>query len=473
MRLSTETLGVLPPDVIRPSYDRAKQAAGIVHFGIGAFHRAHQAVYTDEAMNAGDRNWLIQGVSLRSPAVADQLNPQSGLYTVATRSSAGDSYRLIGAVAGVLVGAQPPAGIIAAVAAPETRIISTTITEKGYQRRADGDLDLAAPGIAADLRDGNTPQTLYGYLYNAHKQRRAGGLPGLTLLCCDNLAANGAQIQRLFEQFLEARDPAMAHWFRQECACPSTMVDRIVPAIGEDDRDRIAKAIGLRDEAAVITEPFSQWVIEDRFAGPRPRWEAGGATFVGDVRSYETAKLRMLNGAHSALAYLGLFRGYDFVHQAIADPVLRAMIERLMLDEAASSLHAAPGQDLAAYARSLIARFGNSALPHSLKQIAMDGSQKIPQRWLATLRHHQTMGRSCPVLMTALGAWIAYVRGDRFTVEDPRAEELAALWRQSGPDGIVSALFGTSGLFADHWSASADEIAFVREQLCALIAGVG
>jgi fructuronate reductase len=221
----------------------------------------------------------------------------------------------------------------------------------------------------------------------------------------------------------------------------------------------------VRDEAAVITEPFKQWVIEDRFAGPRPRWEDCGVQFAADVRPFEAAKLRMLNGAHSGLAYLGLARGHAFVHEAVADPEIAPLIDRLMLQEAATSLAAAPGQDLAAYADALTARFANPALAHRLAQIAMDGSQKIPQRWLDTLAFHHSAGRSCPAILTALAAWVVHVRGDERAVEDPRVDELAALWRAAGRTGIIAALFGPVGVFARHWVATPDDAAFLRARM--------
>ena len=442
MRLSAGTLGALAPDVARFGYDRAVQAAGIVHLGIGAFHRAHQAWYTDAAMTAGDRDWAITGVSLRSAEVAGQLNPQDGLYTLTERSADGWQTRLIGAVRQALVAGQDALAVIVALAAPATRIVSLTVTEKGYARAADGGLDPALAG----------PGTIYPLLAAALRQRHDGGLPGLTLLSCDNLADNGRQLTRLMGEYLDRHDPALLGWFTAHCACPSTMVDRIVPATTEADRSDLAARIGLEDRGAVMTEPFSQWVIEDTFAGPRPRWEAVGAELVADVRAYETAKLRMLNGAHSLLAYGGLARGHAFVHQAIADPALRALVERLLREEAAPSIAAAPGQDLNRYADALIARFANPALEHRLAQIAMDGSQKIPQRWLETLAFHQRQGRDCPAIMAGIAAWIAHLRGANGPVDDPRATELAAA--VTGPEPL-RALFGQQGLLPSQWSPAA------------------
>ncbi|MDR7061409.1 MULTISPECIES: mannitol dehydrogenase family protein [unclassified Sphingopyxis] len=436
MRLTNQT--PIPVSVQAPGYDRAAQAAGIVHIGIGAFHRAHQAVYTDDAMRAGDRDWGIIGVSLRSGDVAAQLNPQDGLYAVNTRSASGSQLRLVGAVQHVLVASETPQAVIDAIAAPTTHIISFTVTEKGYLRRPDGSLNLADAGA--------TP-SLYRFVAAGLAARKAAGLPGLTLLSCDNLAGNGGVLGRLMREYLAAYHPDLWAWFDGECTCPATMIDRIVPATTDADRAAVEAALGVRDEGAVVTEGFSQWVIENDFAGPRPRWENVGAELVANVAPYETAKLRMLNGAHSALAYIGLGAGHDFVHQAIADPKIRPVIDRLMRDEAAPTIDAAPGQDLSAYAAALLDRFANPALNHRLIQIAMDGSQKIPQRWLETLAWHQARGQRCPSLEAAIAAWIAFLRSDR-PIDDPLADKLREA--AAGPDAIER-LFGDGGLIVSDW----------------------
>nr|WP_221774214.1 mannitol dehydrogenase family protein [Novosphingobium flavum] len=419
----------------RFGYDREAQKVGIVHFGIGAFHRAHQAWYTDRAMEAGDRDWMIAGVSLRSAAVAEQMNPQDGLYTVAERSAAGTDLRIVGAVREVLVGTGEAGAIVARLAAPETRIASFTVTEKGYCRAADGSLDL-------NLAEGG----FYPLLADAMRQRRDAGIAGLTLLSCDNLADNGKQLARLMGEYLFARAPDLASWFEGECRCPATMIDRIVPATTGADRAEIEAALGLSDEAAVVTERFSQWVIEDRFAGARPRWEAAGAQLVSDVAPYEMAKLRMLNGAHSLLAYCGLAAGHTYVHEAVADPGLRALAERLMREEAAPTVQAAPGQDLVAYADELIARFANPALDHRLIQIAMDGSQKIPQRWLETLEANRRMGRTCPAIEAGLTGWFHHLRGANGPVDDPLADRLGSMARAHDDLQLRDLLVGPQGL---------------------------
>lgn len=439
MRLSKSALAKLPASVARFPYDRDAQAVGIVHFGIGAFHRAHQAWYTDAAMAAGDRDWMIMGVSLRSPDVAAQMNPQDGLFTVTQQSEAGAQTQLIGSVRGVLEARREAEAVIALLAAPATQIVSLTITEKGYCRRPDGSLDLGAAGEGS----------FFWFLAAGLARRRDAGLAGLTIMSCDNLADNGGQLRRLVQAYCAQHDPALGDWIAAHCAFPSTMVDRIVPAPTNADREAVAAALGgMEDAAAVVTEPFSQWVIEDWFVGPRPRWDAVGAQIVADVAPYELAKLRMLNGAHSALAYLGLAKGLDFVHQAVADPEIGPLVRQLMLEEALPTLPASPGQDLPAYGQALLARFANPALQHKLRQIAMDGSQKIPQRWLSVLKEQTKQGHDCPAIFAALAAWVRHSRGDNGPVEDPEAQRLASAWAAGSLRATLDHFFGPQGLFA-------------------------
>lgn len=449
------TLDRLPGGIARFAYDRAAQAVGIVHFGIGAFHRAHQAWYIDRAMDAGDRDWGIAGVSLRSPDMAERLNPQDGLYSVVERSADEERLRVIGAVRAVIVANTASERVVAAFAAPATRIASLTVTEKGYCRAADSSLDAQLAGRG----------TIYPLIAEGLRRRRDAGLPGVTLLCCDNLSGNGRQLDRLLRDYLDRHDPALVSWFAAECACPSTMVDRIAPAVDDADRAAVAARLGMEDRGAVVTEPFSQWVIEDRFAGPRPRWEAVGATLVDSVEPYETAKLRMLNGAHSALAYIGLGRGHAFVHQAVADPAIRPIIERLMRAEAAPTIAAAPGQDLDRYADDLLARFANPSLNHRLAQIAMDGSQKIPPRWLETLAWHQARGAYCPAILNGLAAWIRHIGGDAGEVSDPWAARLAEVATRCDRHSVLNALFGPAGLLASRWRPDPVDSALVAEKL--------
>ena len=456
-RLDAGTVDRLGRHVTRPAYDRDAQQVGIVHLGLGAFHRVHQAVYTDAAMAAGDRDWGIAGVSLRSAGVRDALAPQDGLYTVTQRGDDGERTALVGALRRLVVAPEDPQTVAALIASPSVHVVTLTVTEKAYHLRSDGTLAVeAAAG------------TIYHHLARGLAERHARGLAGLTLVSCDNLADNGGVLARSLAAWLDRTNPPVRRWFERECACPATMVDRIVPAVGAADLDRVAQAIGLRDEGAVVTEPFRQWIIQDDFAGPRPRWEQGGAELVADVAPFEKAKLRMLNGAHSALAYLGLLAGHEHVHEAMADRQVATVVERLMRDEAAASLEPAPGQDLSAYADTLMARFRNPALPHRLAQIARDGSQKIAQRWLEPLADNAARGRRCPATLRALAAWMIHVRGDGAPVADPLAERLAAIWASGGKGGVVAAFFGDRGIVAGRWRPDHEDAATLAAELEAL-----
>ena len=429
MRLSRVTAGALTGDVARPTGATKR----LVHFGIGAFHRAHQAVYTQDADDA----WRITGVSLRSPDVRDRLMPQDGLYTVTERSNGMAATRLITVLDAVLVAAEEPDAVVAALAAPETHVVTLTVTEKGYYRHpASGRLRTDDPAVANDLR-GDTPQTIYGYLAAALAQRRANGAGGLTLVSCDNLSGNGTLLITSLLAFLEHREAGLADWTRANVSAPNTMVDRIVPASTAADRAIAAAAIGVEDDAAIATEPFRQWVIEDRFAGPRPRWEAAGAQIVTDVAPFELAKLRLLNASHSTFAYAGLQLGYAYVHEAIGDPLLRDFVVAQM-EEAVATLTPAVGLDPAAYIAATLARFDNADLHHRLDQIAMDGSQKLPQRWLATVEERLAAAQASPRHVLSIAAWIAYTADAPGIADDPIAACYAAIWADAG--GNVSRL---------------------------------
>ena len=429
MRLSPATLDLLPGEVARFDYDRDAQAIGIVHFGIGAFHRAHQAWYTDLAMSAGERDWAISGVSLRSRAVAEQLVPQSGVYTLTERAGTEERSRVIGSVAEVLFAPNDRARVVDRIAAPECRIVSFTVTEKGYCRDEAGRLDRT-------LAEAN----FYPMLGEALALRARQGLPGVTLLSCDNLKDNGDVLHALMRDWLAAEAAEVGAWFEATCTTPSTMVDRIVPRSTTEDLSGLERRLGHADEGAVFTERYSQWVIEDRFAAGRPHWERHGSEMVEDVAPYETAKLRMLNGAHSLLAYCGLRKGYEFMHQAVADPELKGLAERLMTFEAAPSVVTADGQDLAVYADQLLARFADPALRHRLAQIAMDGTQKIPQRWLETALWHLAQGSDVPAIREAFAAWCWHIEDGRF-VDDPHGVALRRAARE-GKDGVLELCLG-------------------------------
>lgn len=425
MRFGPETLPTLPAAIARFDYDREAQKIGIVHFGIGAFHRAHQAWYTDLAMSAGDRDWAICGVSMRSTTVAEQLNPQSGLYTLTQRADGNAKTRVIGSVREVLFAPEQFEQVIERLADPSCHIASLTVTEKGYARGEGSDLDLRL-----------ARHSFYPMLSEALRRRRDVGLGGLTILSCDNLADNGRVLDRLITQWLDAELPDLVGWYESECRVPSTMIDRIVPRTRPEDLVSLEREIGVVDEGAVFTEEFSQWVVEDNFAGRRPRWEDHGVELVEDVAPFETAKLRMLNGAHSLLAYCGLQAGYRFVHEAVADPLLRDLAEKLMRDEAIPTIDATPHQDLEEYASHLMKRFADPALMHRLDQIAMDGTQKIPQRWLDTALKSTELGRPFGSIRSAFDAWIWHLVDGRW-VDDPHGEDLKRVAGDEGRAAVI------------------------------------
>jgi fructuronate reductase len=450
-RLSLATLSRLPGQVRHPAYAPEDIGCGIVHLGIGAFHRAHQAVYLDDLIAAGAGNWRIIGVSLRSVAVRDQLEPQDGLFTLVEREGANERLRIVGSVARVLVAPENPTAVIAAIAARDTHIVSLTVTEKGYcHDPASGTLLTSHSDIVHDLSHRAAPRSAIGYLAAGLDQRRSNNGGPITMVSCDNLPHNGAVLKAVLGKFAEMRDPALARWIEANASFPATMVDRIVPATTPADRERLQARLGVEDRAMVKAEPFTQWVIEDDFAGPRPPFEQAGAQMVADVRPFELAKLRMLNGAHSTIAYLGLAAGYMTVDQAIADPAIAAVVDRLMRVEAASTLPPVPGLDTALYADALLQRFGNAALEHKLAQIAMDGSQKLPQRLLGTIADVHAAGGSATAAARGVAAWIRHLSGPH--VNDPLADMLTGLATGAANDNAlldsvleVRAVFGDLG----------------------------
>jgi fructuronate reductase len=456
-RLSNTTLARLPPDIGRPAYDRAAVVPGIVHLGVGAFHRAHQAVYVEDALAAGDRAWGIVAASLRSPDTRDALAPQDSLYTLAVRSPEGEGMRIVGAIKRIVVAPEDPASLIAAMADPRTRIVTLTVTEKGYcHDPATEALNEDHPDIRADLANPGLPRSASGYIVEALRLRRAVGIPPFTVLTCDNLPANGHTVRRVVARHASLRDPDLGAFVAGEVAFPSTMVDRIVPATTDADRQSVSHRLGLTDAWPVVTEPFTQWVIEDRFTQGRPRLEEFGAELVADVGPYETMKLRLLNGSHSTLAYLGYLAGYETIADTMADAAFAHLVGNLMDQETGPTLALPSGADVEGYKRSLIARFRNKALRHRTWQIAMDGSQKLPQRLLGAAR--QRLAQGGPILRIALGvaAWMAYVtgideKGTPIDVRDPLAARLRALADTAGRDAerLSAALLGVSEVFGD------------------------
>jgi len=405
-RLSGRSLAALPAGVAVPAYDRAGITPGIVHLGVGAFHRAHQAVYVDDCLAAGETHWGIVGASLRSADTRDALEPQDGLYTLAVRGRSGEGLRVVGSILSLLVAPENPQALLDALADPRIRIVTLTVTEKAYLRAADGTLDVAHPDIVHDLKNPQAPRTAYGFLVGALARRLKAGAPPFTVLSCDNLPANGATLRRLTIAFAALRDADLARHVENDVAFPSTMIDLIVPATTDADRARVSQSLGVEDAWPVMTEPFCQWVVEDRFPTGRPAWEKFGVTMVEDVSPYEEMKLRLLNGAHSATAYLGLLTGHDTVAKSFGDPAIRSFVKALWA-EAVPTLPDDAGLDTDSYTQALTGRFDNTALQHRTAQIANDGSQKLPQRVVNSALAQLRAGEPADHLALALAAWIA------------------------------------------------------------------
>ncbi len=445
-RLCDATLPRLPVEVTQPAYDRSAVRPGIVHLGVGAFHRAHQAAYTDAVLAAGDGRWGITAASLRSPATRDALAPQDGLYALNIRGET-DRLAVIGSIGRVLAAPEDPAALLDALCAPATAIVSLTVTEKAYCRDpASGALDEAHPDILHDLAHPHAPRSALGWLAAAIARRRAEGLPPFTVLCCDNLPANGRTLHRLLTRFARLRSPSLGAFVENEVACPDTMVDRIVPATTAEDRARVAAALELQDAWPVIAEPFSQWVIADRFPAGRPAWEDAGVMLVADVAPFEAMKLRLLNASHSALAYLGILAGVETVADAMRDPDLAGFAARVM-DDAAPTLSVPPGTDVGGYKRALLARFRNPALRHRLRQIAADGSQKLPQRVVDTMRDRLALGLPVDAHALVIAAWGRCGAGGE-RAEDPAASVLD--WARTArppADRLAPALLGLRPVF--------------------------
>jgi fructuronate reductase len=465
--LSDATLGALPPDVIRPAYDRAGTRIGVVHFGPGAFHRAHQACFFDR-MLAADPGLAISAVSLRSDAVRQALEPQDGLYSLVERE-AEPSIRVIGAIREVLTAPRDPEAVIARLDDPGTRYVTLTVTEKGYCLAPDGGLDLDHPDVAHDLGRPAVPRTIYGWLAEGLERRHFDDAPTLTVLSCDNLSGNGRRLGDAFLRFAAAAGIEGA-----EARFPDTMVDSITPATDAPLRAEAARRLGLTDAWPIQRERFCQWVIGEGLPhADRPLFEAAGVTLAQDVAAFERAKLRLLNGAHSTLAYAGLLLGHATVAEAMDDTELAVFVERVMRREIAPVLGALD-LDLPRYITDILARFANPAIEHRLSQIAWDGSQKLPIRLLATMEPALAQGRDVARLATGVAAWMAFVRRQaRAGVElvDPFAAELTALGRAStgDPAADVERFLGLRAVFPSDLAASAPFRAAVETAYAAFV----
>ncbi|MFO1187328.1 MAG: mannitol dehydrogenase family protein [Alphaproteobacteria bacterium] len=427
-RLSQRTLTGLPVRVRRPAYDRSKIPIGIVHIGPGAFHRAHQAVYVDDIL-AEDPRWGISAVSLKNRATRDALAPQDGLYALSILDDH-PSLRVIGSIRELLVAPEGPRHVLDRLAHPGVRVVTITVTEKGYELDGAGNLDLASPAVRADLAAPRAPQSLAGFLVEGLRLRREAGMPALTIISCDNLPDNGERLRRAVVAFAREHDRGLAAWIDAETRFPRTMVDSITPATDDALRVRVSDALGLWDAWPVQREAFHQWVIEDTLVPGGPDWAGVGATLTRDVGAHERAKLRLLNGAHSTLAYIGLLRGHATVFDAVMDQSLADFVGDLLTKDVVPALAASPGIDLDSYIQAIFRRFRNRAIRHNLAQIAWDGSQKIPIRILATLNDAVRAGRPIGRLCVPVAAWMQFVRRAALegrAIIDPMAEQLIAI----------------------------------------------
>jgi fructuronate reductase len=452
MRLSEKNLSRLPAKVRRPSYERGKLAASIVHLGLGAFHRAHQALMTEAVLASGDLAWGIVGAGMQSSGTRDALKPQDCLYTVTQFGAEREETSVVGALVDVLGGAEDAERIrlLARMSDASTRIVSTTVTEKGYCLDPAGRLQLEAPAIAADLARPDVPRTVPGLIVYALRNRRAAGVPPFTVLSCDNLSNNGKLARAAALAFAREVDAGLAAWIEGEVSFPCTMVDRITPATTDADRARVAGLIGLEDACPVVTEEFAQWVIEDRFTMGRPDWTLGGAVFSDEIERWENMKLRCLNGSHSTLAYLGQLTGCETVAEAMQLPLITGLLDALW-GELRAVLRAPRGVDTAAYVVQLKERFRNPALKYRTAQIASDGSQKLPPRLLAPLRERIAAGMASPAIATAIAAWMHFAaRAARAggALDDPMSAEILERAGHGAVAGdVVGALLSIEKIF--------------------------
>lgn len=446
MRLNATTLAGLA-QAEHPRYDRGSIRTRHLHIGIGGFHKAHQAVYNEALLNAGETEWGIVAASLRSATVSDQLNPQQGLYTLETRAAQTTTRQVIGAIQRVINASQAEGGreLVQHIADAQISTVTVTVTEKGYCQR-DGALDRAHPDIAHDLAGPLHMRSLAGVLVRGlHARQAAGGGP-VNVLSCDNLRQNGRVLRDVVMEFAALTEPGLVPWLRDNVAFPCSMVDRIVPQSRPQDRDRFQAETGIEDAGFTVCEPYRQWVIEDHFVADRPPWELAGAQLVADVEPYERLKLRILNGSHSAAAYLGLLQGYGHIHEVLADQTLRRFLEYLLTQEILPCVDAPERFDTATYATTVLARFANDAIAYGTHQVGTDGSLKIPERWLPVLVERMQRGLPVDAFLLALAAWLEHMREP---TPDPLQAEFAEWYRRSSqPDALVRRVFEQTAVFS-------------------------
>lgn len=444
VRLSEATLAKLPAEVQVPTYRREHLTLSIVHIGVGGFHRAHQAVYLENLLNARGTSWGECGVGLlpQDARMKEALHSQQNLYTVFTRGKDVQSAQVVGAITKYLYATESAEAVLEQIAGPETRIVSLTATEGGYcLNEGSGELDAGHPDIVHDLENRQSPRGVLGYLVEALNRRRQRGLLPFTILSCDNLPGNGDVTRKAVLSFASLRAESLCSWIETNVTFPNGMVDGITPVTRESDREALRDIFGIEDAWPVVTEPFRQWVLEDRFCNGRPKWEDAGVQFTGHVAPYEKMKLRLLNAGHSALGYLGVLRGFEFVHEAAADPTLREFL-RQFLNDVTPLIPELPGFDVEQYKQTLLERFSNPAIRDQISRICSDGSAKLPKFILPSIRELLEKGRSTERLSLVIAGWLIYVggedeRGRSIEVLDARKAELSARVSVAGDNPAV------------------------------------
>lgn len=457
VNLNNAALSSLPPHILRPAYDRAALRTGIVHVGVGGFHRAHQAFYTDQFMGkSGNTNWGICGIGLREgdSKIRDVLKKQDYLYSLLVKDPEGcASLRVIGCMTGFLMANENPKAVIDKMASPDTKIVSLTITEGGYNFiPSTGEFDFSHADVQHDLANPDSPRLVFGYLASALKQRRASGLAPFTVQSCDNIQHNGDVTRKMLTSYIRSYDEEMADWVSENVAFPNAMVDRITPVTTADDIAQVA-ALGLNDEWPVTCEPFHQWVIEERFSDGRPGWEKTGAQFVEDVTPYETMKIRLLNAGHTVLGILGSLHGFSTIDETVAHPVFASFVRRFMDTEATPVLSPVAGINLDEYKNTLIARFANPFIKDSLTRICSQSASKISTFLVPTIKENveQKGQTECAALVIAAWCYYSYYRatqqGTALEVIDDHAEILQSV--AGGSESQARAFIGLSDIFGN------------------------
>jgi mannitol 2-dehydrogenase len=455
--LTTATLPSLAGSLPVPTYDRSRVRAGIVHLGVGAFHRSHQALYVDRLLEQGTaQEWGICGVGVlpSDRRMAEAMAAQDGLYTLVVKHADGAlEARVVGSIVEYLLAPDDPEAVVEKLAAETTRIVSLTVTEGGYNFSAvTGEFDADDPDVISDLQPGAALRTTFGLVTEALVRRRERGVGPFTVVSCDNIQHNGDVARRSFAAFARLRDPDLGAWVEREVPFPNSMVDRITPATTDDDRAEVARRFGVEDRWPVVCEPFVQWVLEDRFPLGRPPLEDAGVQIVDDVEPYERMKLRLLNSGHQALAYLGSLVGYRLVHEAAQDPLFQRLLLDYMVEEATPTLRPVPGIDLDAYRRELLERFANPAVRDTLARLAFDGSERLPKWLLPVVRDNLAAGGEVRRSAAVVAGWARYSEGlddegRPLEITDRRKERLAANARRSREDPL--AFLADRELFGD------------------------